>query len=178
MLEGKLVNLRAQEIGDLERIYRWINDRDVSRFLGARYEMPLPFERDWLQKRAGSPLSFGRAFFAIETKDGVHIGDIGLHEASGEDRKAWLGMRIGETQYWSRGYGSDALITLVRFAFEEMNLNRVSLDVYDFNPRAITAYRNCGLVEEGRRRAARYSGGAYHDIVSMGVLRGQWQRPP
>jgi RimJ/RimL family protein N-acetyltransferase len=174
MLEGALVNLRAQEATDAERLHRWINDRQVTLYLGARYQASLAFEEGFMAQRAGTPHSFAAANFAIETKDGVHIGNIGLRDASPEDRGAWLGMLIGEKEYWSRGYGSDALRTLLRFAFGEMNLHRVDLDVYDFNTRGIAAYRKCGFVEEGRRRHARYQDGTYHDVVKMSVLRDEW----
>jgi RimJ/RimL family protein N-acetyltransferase len=176
MLEGALVNLRAQEAADFERLHRWINDREVARYLDARYEASLAFEEGWMARRAGTPHSLTGANFAIETKDGQHIGGIGLREGSPEDRTAWLAMLIGEKEYWSRGYGSDALRTLLGFAFGEMNLHRVDLDVYDFNARGIAAYRKCGFVEEGRRRHARYHDGAYHDVIKMSVLRAEW--PP
>ena len=140
-------------------------------YLGARYEASLAFEEAWMAQRAAAPLSFAEARFAIETKDGTHIGNISLHDASPENRGAGLGMLIGEKAYWSKGYGSDALRTLLRFAFEEMNLHRVELDVYDFNARGIASYRKCGFVEEGRRRHARYQDGAYCDVVKMSVLR-------
>jgi RimJ/RimL family protein N-acetyltransferase len=62
----------------------------------------------------------------------------------------------------------------VRFAFEEMNLNRVELHVYDFNLRGQAAYRKCGFVEEGRMRQAHFSEGKWDDVVVMAVLRDEW----
>lgn len=174
MLEGTLVNLRAHEVADADAIFRWINDREVARFLKARYPQSRAFEEGWMAERASMQLSLSRVSFAIETKDGTHIGNIGLHGGSAEDRSASLGMMIGEKDYHSKGYGSDALMTLLRFAFEEMNLNRVSLDVYEFNAPGLAAYRKCGFTEEGRRRRAMYQGGAYHDVVAMAILRHEW----
>ncbi len=174
MIEGKLVNLRAPEMGDLERNARWVNDREVTRFLAFRYQMSLAAEEAWLRDVASKPTSYERVFFAIETKDGVHIGNTNLFEIRPEDRKATLGIMIGEKPYWSKGYGTDAVRTLVAFAFEEMNLNRVELAVFDFNERAIASYKKCGFVEEGRRRQALYKGGEYHDVLVMGVLREEW----
>ena len=81
---------------------------------------------------------------------------------------------IGEKAYWSKGYGSDAVATLVRFGFEEMNLNRIELRVFDFNERAQASYRKCGFVEEGRMRQSHYADGAYCDVVVMSVLRDEW----
>ena len=175
MIEGKLVNLRAPEMADLERNATWVNDREVTRFLAFRYQMSLAAEEAWLRELASKQTSYERVFFAIETKDGVHIGNTNLFDVKPEDRKAKLGIMIGDKSYWSKGYGSDALLTLLGFAFDEMNLNRVELDVFDFNERAIAAYRKCGFVEEGRRRQALYKAGAYHDVVVMAALRDGWR---
>ena len=70
MIEGKLVNLRAREMGDLERNYRWMNDREVTEYLGARtrYPISLTAEEVWLREGSTPPMSFGNVFFAIEKK--------------------------------------------------------------------------------------------------------------
>jgi RimJ/RimL family protein N-acetyltransferase len=178
MIEGKLVDLRAPEMSDLERNTRWINDREVTQFLSIRYQMSLAAEEAWMRDLVSKPLSYERTFFAIETKDGVHIGNTNLFNVRPAVRHAELGIMLGEKAYWSKGYGSDALRTLLGFAFGEMNLNRVELFVYDFNARAQAAYRKCGFIEEGRRRQALYRAGAYHDLVVMSVLRAEWEARP
>jgi RimJ/RimL family protein N-acetyltransferase len=176
MLEGELVRLRALELDDLDRCYHWLNDREVTRFLeGGRYPPSTVQERDWLENAVRNRSGFANVLFAIETKDGVHIGNAGLHEGSPEHRTAKLGIMIGEKEYWSRGYGTDAVRTLLRFAFEQMNLNRVELGTFDFNERAQACYRKCGFVEEGRRREDRYIDGSYHDLLIMGILRREWE---
>jgi RimJ/RimL family protein N-acetyltransferase len=174
MIEGKLVNLRAREMTDVERMTRWINDREVTRFMGGGYPWSSDAEEAFVRATATVPMAFGDLRFAIDTKDGVHIGSCGLHRASPENRDAELGIMIGEKAYWSKGYGSDAVATLVRFAFEEMNLNRVELHVYDFNLRGQAAYRKCGFVEEGRMRQAHFSEGKWDDVVVMAALRDEW----
>jgi len=176
MLEGELVTLRSLEPDDLERCYRWMNDCEVTRFLeGGRYPPSMAQERDWLDNAIRNRSGFSNVLLAIETKDGVHIGNAGLHEASPEHRSAKLGIVIGEKDYWSKGYGTDAVRTLLRFAFEQMNLNRVELGTFDFNERAQACYRKCGFVEEGRRREDRYIDGRYCDLVIMGILRREWE---
>jgi RimJ/RimL family protein N-acetyltransferase len=169
MLEGKLVNLRPVEAGDLDRMFTWINDREVIEFLGARYPISMSEEERWLTSQP--PADFANIRLAIETKDGVHIGNCGLHEGQPENRKASLGIMIGDKEYWSNGYGSDAIVTLLRFGFHEMNLNRVWLHVYDFNERAQACYRKVGFVEEGRLRQNAYQQGRYIDTITMGILR-------
>jgi RimJ/RimL family protein N-acetyltransferase len=174
MLEGRIVNLRARGMADLERNTRWINDREVTRFMAARYLWSSAAEEQWMRDHMVGPMTFAATPFAINTKDGEHIGNTSLFNVSPEDRKADFGIMIGEKAYWSKGYGSDATQTLLRFAFDEMNLNRVQLDTYAFNERAIAAYRKSGFVEEGRRRQARWSEGAYHDVILMSALRDEW----
>ena len=175
MLEGELVTLRALEPDDLDRCHRWMNDSEVTRFLeGGRYPLSMANERQWLDAAMTTRSGFSNVLLAIETKDGVHIGNAGLHEASPEHRRAYLGIVIGEKDYWSKGYGTDAVRTL-RFAFEQMNIHRVELGTFDFNERAQACYRKCGFVEEGRRREDRYIDGRYHDLVIMGILRREWE---
>jgi RimJ/RimL family protein N-acetyltransferase len=175
MIAGRIVNLRAQEMGDLERNHRWMNDPDVTRFLGARYLMSLAAEESWMRERTAHPHAYGDASFAIETKDGRHIGNCGLHQGSPENRSAAAGIMIGEKECWGQGYGTDAMRTMLRFAFEQMNLHRVELDVYDFNERARASYRSCGFVEEVRKRQEVYREGRYIDVISMAILRGEWE---
>ena len=105
----------------------------------------------------------------------MHIGNIGLHDLDWKNRNAQLGVVIGEKAYWGLGYGTDAIKALLRFAFDEMNLHRVQLRVFEFNERAIRCYRRCGFREEGRLRQELYRGGAYHDVLLMGILREEFR---
>ena len=174
MLEGKMVSLRALESADLERAYTWINDREVTRYLTARYPMSRQDERRWLEDAPSNGFANG-VRLAIETKDGVHIGNLDLNQTRPEDRKAGLGIMIGDKAYWSNGYGTDAIVTLLRFAFHEMNLNRVWLHVFEFNERAFACYEKCGFREEGRLREHVFSEGRYWDVLVMGVLRKEFE---
>ncbi len=171
MIEGTLVNLRAPDMGDLERNTRWINDRDVTRYLVLRYQMPGLAEEAWMRERCAAQPSYFETFFAIETKEGVHIGNTNFFGASPENRSAEVGIMLGDKDYWSKGYGSDAIRTLLGFGFNEMNLHRIELLVYAFNERAQAAYRKCGFVEEARLRQHIFREGAYHDVLRMSVLR-------
>ena len=175
MLEGTLVNLRAPELTDLERDFTWMNDGEVTRFLNARYPMSLAAEEVWLRELVTKRMSHEHVTFAIETKDGRHIGNTDLMDVSAENRCATLGIMIGDKAYWSKGYGTDAMRTLLRFGFEEMNLHRIQLTVDARNGRAQACYRKCGFVEEARLRQHRFTEGEFHDTLWMGVLREEWE---
>jgi RimJ/RimL family protein N-acetyltransferase len=174
MLTGELVRLRALEPEDAQHAHRWINDREVTQFLMARYPFSLASEKEWAEG-AAKPNSFEEARYVIETLDGVPIGVCGLHRGRPEDRIANLGIMIGEKDYWSQGYGTDAMLTLLRFAFYQMNLHKVTLGVFEINPRARAVYTKCGFVEEGRGREEYFQDGRYIDIIRMGVLRREFE---
>ena len=131
-------------------------------------------EENWLRERVSTMGSFTDVFFAIETREGRHIGNTNFFNVSPENRSAELGIMIGEKDCWFKGYGSDALVTLLRFGFDEMNLNRVELWVYGLNARAQSAYRKVGFIEEARLRGDLYREGAYDDAVVMGILRDEF----
>ena len=173
MLDGELTRLRALDISDLERDVTWVNDREVTRYLSLRYPVSRDAERRWLEAAPENGYAHG-VRLAIETTGGVHIGNLDLHSVHADDRSAGLGIMIGDKNYWSNGYGSDAIVTLLRFAFGEMNLHRVWLHVFEFNERALACYKRCGFQPEGTLRDHYYAEGRYWDVVVMGVLRDEF----
>jgi len=167
VIYGEKVRLRAIERDDIPRFLRWLNDPEVRRYLAMYLPLSRAQEERWFERQLQDQRS---QVFAIETTEGEHIGNIGLHDINWKDRCAELGIFIGEKNFWGQGYGTDAIRTLLRLAFEEMGLNRISLRVYDFNHRAIRCYQKCGFQQEGRLRQAHFAGGRYHDVLIMGAL--------
>ena len=86
------------------------------------------------------------------------------------------GSRLGKA-YWGKGYGQDAVRTLLDYGFRHLNLARIALRVLADDERAVGAYRKAGFVEEGRLRAHAWYDGARHDELVMSVLREEWQPP-
>ncbi len=86
-----------------------------------------------------------------------------------------LGIIIGEKSAWDQGFGTDVVRTLLRHAFDTLNLNRVVLRVFETNLRAMQVYKKIGFVEEGRLRQDHFIDGKYVDVVIMGILRVEWK---
>jgi RimJ/RimL family protein N-acetyltransferase len=168
MIRGAKTRLRTLERDDLPHFVRWINDPETRRFMVVRYPLSLVEEESWWE---GFLDRKNDHIFAIEARDGTYIGNIGLHSLDWENRRAQLGIIIGEKAYWGKGYGSDAIEAMLGWAFSYLNLNRISLSVYAYNERAIRCYRKCGFQHEGTMRQARYSDGQYYDELVMGILR-------
>ncbi len=171
MILGEKTRLRAIEREDIPTFVRWLNDPEVRQYLEMYLPMSRAEEEQWFEAYLKNSSS---RIFAIETEDGESIGNVGLHEIDWKNRSASLGIVIAEKEYWGRGYGSDAIVALVDFAFREMNLHRIQLSVYEFNQRAKRCYEKCGFHEEGRAREAFYSDGRYHDSLLMAILRHEY----
>ncbi len=167
-IHGKKVRLRAIERSDIPTFVRWLNDPEVTQYLLMFMPMSLAQEERWFEDHLDNQRSH---IFGIETSEGKLIGNVGLEDINWKDRKAVLGIVIGEKEYWGQGYGTDAIKTLLGFVFSQMNLRRVSLNVFPYNKRALRCYEKCGFKEEGRLRQAHFSNGQYHDEIVMGILK-------
>ena len=169
MIAGDLVILRALERSDLERCYRWMNDPTVVRTLKSRYPIPFESEAAWLEDAAKG--STNERHFAIERKESrTHIGNASIHDIDWVSRNAAIGMFIGDPASWNRGFGSDSLRALVRFAFEEMNLHKLKVNVFDYNDRAKHVLEAIGFTQEGKLSREFFREGKYHDIVIFSIF--------
>ncbi|MGH2581775.1 MAG: GNAT family N-acetyltransferase [Anaerolineales bacterium] len=170
MIIGERVRLRSIERADLPRFVEWLNDPDVRINLAAY--LPMSMAREEMMKRPSEEHALG-----IEARAGETwklIGSCGLTDINWQERSAELGIMIGAKDEWNKGYGTEAMRLLCKHSFETLNLYRLYLHVYDDNPRAIRSYEKVGFIHEGRLRAARYENGRYTDVLSMSVLRPEW----
>jgi RimJ/RimL family protein N-acetyltransferase len=102
------------------------------------------------------------------------VGATGLHHTDLRNRHAAFGIVIGEKDFWGKGLGSEATRLVVGYAFGTLNLNRVWLEVYEYNPRAARVYEKAGFRVEGRLRQDTFRDSRYWDTLVMGILRDEW----
>lgn len=175
LLEGKLVTLR---ITDPERDYvfynTWMKDTQFARLLDADPITcwPKKMTKEWLEKHMDDFLQF--TIFLTEDAE-KPIGFVGLDAINWISGDSWVGIGIGERDYWGKGYGTDAMQVILRYAFCQLNLHRVSLSVFDYNPRAIRSYEKAGFVREGVEPQFLEREGKRWDIILMGILRSEWK---
>jgi RimJ/RimL family protein N-acetyltransferase len=131
--------------------------------------------KEWFEKQNEDGFTPERFPFSVRTlDDDKHIGFFVLwldliHS------EAWVGIGIGEREYWGRGYGTDMMKLCLRYAFTELNVYRVSLGLHAYNPRALRAYEKAGFRLEGRTRKDTRREGRYTDGLWMGILRTEWE---
>lgn len=173
MFTGKLVKLRAYTSQDTEQALAFVNDPELKYYLmpGVPFPLTLNDEKKFIEGMSAFKENYS---FAIETLDGEYIGGCGVNSVDWKNSKTVVGIFIGDKNYWGKGYGTEAMELLVAFIFNEMNLNRIELNVYSFNERAIKSYEKCGFKREGVLREALYKQGKYHDEVVMSILKSEY----
>ncbi len=172
MIVGKRITLRAWEKSDLETFTRWFNDPEVTIYLGNAYpSLSLSEEEKYLAENSSRPYTY-----SIMLNDGGRtIGNCDLHEIDMRDRTAELGIVIGEKEYWSQGYGREAIGMLLEIGFEHIGLNRIGLYLVSINTRGYKCYLASGFKEEGRLRQNSYIQGSFHDDIVMSVLAEEYR---
>lgn len=176
LFKGKLVRLVAQDPEkDTETVAGWDRDTEYKRLLDVDPVVP-PATKAWrerLEQQADE-----RFFpFGVRTlADDVLIGFILLMRISYVNGDAYVGIGMGHPDYRGKGYGTDAMNVILRFAFQELNLNRVSLEALASNARAIRSYEKCGFVLEGQTRGTEFRDGVRGNIVEMGILKSEWEK--
>ena len=177
MIQGERTRLRRIEKDDLPRCVQWLNDPEVRDGLALYYPVSQAFEEQWFSSSLQREPALQPFVIEATTESArIPIGVASLHEIDWRNRSAQLGIFIGDKAFWGRGYGTDALRTLVRWSFGELNLHRTWLKVYEDNARAIRSYQKVGLRQEGRLREDRFHGSRYYDTLVMGVLRTEFER--
>ncbi len=110
--------------------------------------------------------------FAIQ-KENQLIGEVSLRNIKWYNRKAELSIFIAD-KYQGKGYGKNALLGVIKYAFETMNFYRLEAEVLDYNDRAKTMIEKMGFIPEGRLRQAKYYEGKYYDILRYGILKSEY----
>jgi RimJ/RimL family protein N-acetyltransferase len=173
-LIGSRVYLRPLESEDAASLQPWVNDEEVARTVAFHRPLTLADERAFVERTRSADHEIVLAI-ALQRGDRM-IGDVGLHAIHSKDRSAVLGIMIGDKKEWGKGYGTEATALMVRYAFETMNLNRVSLHVFEFNVRGIRAYEKVGFRQEAIFRQAVFREGRYWNTIGMAILRDEWSR--
>jgi RimJ/RimL family protein N-acetyltransferase len=179
IFQGEKVYLAAEEPEPLaEAFSRWMQDSEYFRFLDS--DPPRLWsvrqEKEWMEKglEKDEPDDF---FFAIKSRaDDRLLGFIALFDLSFSHGDSLVAIALGEREYWGQGYGTDAMRSLLRYAFQELNLRRISLLVFEYNTRAIRSYEKAGFLPEGRMRGMLLREGRRWDWLLMGILREEWQQ--
>lgn len=169
MLIGKRIRLRPLCDQDAEPIERWMNDAEI---VPTVYPVTAFAAHHRIAK--SSKPSDQRAVFTIESLQGSYLGEARLFNIALSDRHGELGLIVADRVQWGRGIGRDAAMLLLDYAFEELELSRVTARIRDDNPRALAFARSLCFSPEARLRARFYRKGRYIDCHELSLSKEEW----
>jgi RimJ/RimL family protein N-acetyltransferase len=175
LFRGKLVRLAAPTRDDAELFARWSQDPEYLRNSDTDYARPYSAETYIERFNPGHEGPNAVVFHLRTLEEDRLIGFVAIHTIEWNNQAGLLSIGIGEPGYRGHGYGADALQLALRYAFDELNLHRVGLDVISNNAQAIRAYERVGFKHEGVQREAVLRDGQRHGRIIMGILREEWK---
>lgn len=172
-LSGDKVRIRTMKRPDIPLLVKWKNDAEIADLVrGGPINTTYDSENRRFEK---GQMEHDAVRLILETLPGQRIGFISISEIDKENQKADIGMLIGEKEYWDKGYGSDALITLLKHLLFDLGFNRIGLEVFEYNHRAKRVYEKIGFKVEGIERQGLLRKDKYYDIYLMGILREEFE---
>lgn len=172
-ISGKKVTLRAIEKKDLPLLQKWSNDQEVQYLLGGWH---LPSSMDtmekWLERIQSDQLN---QRFAIENEEGELIGSANLVDINWKDRNAFTGIMLGNIDMRGKGYGTDTVMAIMRYAFEELGLERLDTTIIEYNEASLKLYcEKCGWKKEGVKKNWYWRKNRFWNKIIIGITRDEY----
>ena len=172
-LNGTRIVLRPIRDDDAQALLEGTTNPTTRRLTGTQVQFTLEQIHQYIRNRA---VQDDRATFIIALPDDdTPRGEIVLMDIDDDNRSASVRNGLFRDEDFGKGYGTEALRLVLDYAFPTFNLHRISLEVFDFNPRAIHVYEKLGFKREGVQRDALFYDGEFHDSIMMGILEDEWQ---
>lgn len=169
-IEGRNVVLRAIEEEDLNLLQKWANNPEIQYWLGGwHFPTSLSDQKKWF---SGLSVGSNHQRFAIETKDLGLIGTANLVDIDWKNRNGFHGMLLGDKDIRGKGYGVDTVMAVLKYAFEELGLNRLDGSMIEYNEASLKMYiQKCGWKEEGRQKNWYFRKNRYWDKIIVGITK-------
>lgn len=173
VLKGKRVKLQPIQLADAPDFVRWFGDKKVVIYLLRQTPITLAKEKEWIKKTLRAK---DKIIWSIFNENGKIIGNTGL-TIDAKNKAAGLGIMIGEKNEWGKGYAGECLKLIGDFVFRKLKYNRLELDVYMKNKRALRVYEKAGFLLEGvkREKLRNTITKKFEDAGVMSILKKEWK---
>lgn len=170
---GKFVTLRAFTRTDMAMLCNMFNDPDIERdVVGWCFPLSIEQQNHWFDTHLYDERN---QRFIIDTAEFGPVGVISLTDIDWKNRTATDGIKLCRESCRGKGIGTDALMALLRYAFDELGLHRVSMTRLEENERSRKLHEKCGFKTEGLSRECIYKRGGYHNLVFAGVTKSDYR---
>lgn len=174
LVEDGAIALRYARESDLDAYMFFLQDEEMNRLTGTRQSFDREQIAAWLRK-IGAESDERADWVIVHRESGELLGEVVLNEIDPDNRSANIRIGIQGHRHRGQGFGTKAMVHMLRHGFETRKLHRISLGVYAFNPRAIHVYEKIGFRREGVERDALYADGRYHDMITMSMLEDEFR---
>ena len=178
MIIGQFVELRAIYEGDLITLMAWRNNPDFRKNYREYRELSLPQQEEWFRQmlKDSSTLMFSIIDPAEERWVKRLIGCCGLTNINWVSRTAEISLYIGKDNlYLDNHYAPDAWKTLMHYGFDELGMNKLWVEAYEFDTRRIFLCDSLGFHRDGCLRQNTFKAGGYWDSLIFSLLREEWK---
>lgn len=173
-IKGKFVTLRQMTKNDSQMVCDMFNDPEIENFVeGWAFPLSIEQHQRWLENNIGDQRNFR---FVIDSDDDGPVGIATLTDIDWKNRRAMHGIKLANKEHRTKGIGTDAVMALMRYAFDELGLHRLDGAWFDFNTASKALYTKCGWKEEGVRREYVYKQGNWRDLIIVGILESDYRR--
>lgn len=174
-IKGKIVTLRAITKTDAQLIVDMFNDSEIENLvIGWAFPLSIEQQNAWIDKMSSTDNKNFR--FIIETPGDGAIGIATLTDIDWKNGSASHGIKIVNKANRAKGIGTDTVMAIMRYAFDELRLHRLNGSWFNFNTASRHMYMKCGWKEEGIKREAIYKGGEWRDLTITGILESEYRQ--
>lgn len=175
-LQGERIFLRPHEMRDKQALLNGANEPEGARLTGTHATFMLPQIEAYIARNSSDERRAGWVICLPDDTAGQEtvVGEVVINEIDTDNRSANIRIALFNARYFGQGYGSEALRLAIDYGFKTLKLHRISLGVYNFNPRAIHVYEKLGFKHEGVFRDSLFWEGAFHDEHRMSILDSEW----
>jgi len=174
-LESKNLFLSPLSKDDkLENYSRWINDQETTLFMGSgKFPLSIDALKDYINGFKNSRDGMLLGIFLKENLN--HIGNVTLQDIEHTDRRAEIGIFIGEKEARGKGYATEVIKILAGHAFKKLNLNKLTSGIIEGNDSSKKVFMKAGFSVEGILREHFYLDGKYLDCIRMGLFKSEYE---
>ncbi len=171
-IRGKEVLLRAIELSDAALLQQMINDAEIEQMMwGHSFPVSAHQQKNWIENVSNNKSVF-RAMIDV---DGITVGTIILSDIDMVNGNAELHIKLGNSNCRGKGYGTDAVMALLEYSFNELRLNCVYCRIREDNIPSVKLFEKCGFIKEGLLRSRVYKKGKYHNFYEYSILKSEFE---
>ena len=172
-IKGKFVTLRAPRREDMQLICDMFNDPELENcVVGWAFPLSIEQQNAWFDKNMGDPNNLR---FIIDTPEDGPVGVATLTNIDWKNRRASHGIKLATMENRTKGIGTDAVMALQRYVFDELCFHRLESARFEFNIRSEKLFKKCGWKDEGLKRDCIFKKGEWRNLVIMGVLESDYR---